>query len=390
MQSMIMEPRAMETGIDPPSGQGTAGRILIVDDDEKSRRLLTDLLEVQGYETFQACNGREALEKAPQVEPDVILLDVMMPDVDGIRVCEQLRADPVFAPTQVLMITALRDREHRVAGIQAGANDFLSKPVDTQELQLRVRNAVWCKRLYDEAQRSYRALRELEALRDQWVHMFAHDLRSPLMVVDMGLDLLAMGDAPEDDIPVVEQIPTLKAEVARVADMVNSMLDASKLETTDLPLQPAEIDLSALAGAVVQRLKPLFTQRQVDVHTEPDSVTATLDSQLIERVLVNLLLNAVKYTSPDGRIRLSIRDAAEEVRVEIQDDGTGIAASAQSNLFKKFAPVDAIRRKSSTGLGLFFCKMAVEAHGGCIGAESALGEGSLFWFTLPRNQATAG
>src|ERR1035437_8797883 len=176
-----------------PAADGSAGRILVADDEAKNRKLFRDILETQGHQVTLAEDGQQALEKALANPPDVILLDVMMPKLNGYEVCAQLRKDSRTAQLPILMITALKDRNDRLKGIHAGANDFLTKPVDAAEIRLRVKNAVFAKHLYDKVQDDYARLKELETLRDNLTHMIVHDMRTPLTVVSGSYEILLMG-----------------------------------------------------------------------------------------------------------------------------------------------------------------------------------------------------
>ena len=158
-----------------PASSLRRGRILVADDEERSRRLLHHILEAKGYEVIFAENGQQALEKAFAEQPDVILLDVMMPIVDGYEACRRLKADPRSAPIPVIMVTALSDRQDRIKGVDAGADDFLLKPIDREELLLRIRNAAYRKRLYDELQDKYQELRAMAELRESLTHMINAD-----------------------------------------------------------------------------------------------------------------------------------------------------------------------------------------------------------------------
>ena len=175
-----------------PDGDCAAGKILVADDEEKNRRILRDILEAQGHSVALAEDGQQALDMALADPPDVVLLDVMMPKLDGNEVCSRLRQDVRAAHIPVLMVTALKERTEKLKSIQAGANDFLTKPVDAEEIRLRVKNAVLAKRLYDKVQYDYAKLKELETLRDNLTHLIVHDMRSPLMVVAGSYDLALM------------------------------------------------------------------------------------------------------------------------------------------------------------------------------------------------------
>lgn len=367
------------------NGLSAVGRVLVVDDEVCNRELLRDLLETQGYFVAEAEGGREALMLATQVMPHVILLDVMMPGMDGFEVCRQLKASAETAPIPVLMVTALDERDDRLRGIEAGASDFLAKPIDSQDIMLRTRNAVYAKQLYDRVQESYRKLQDLEQLRDGLVHMVVHDMRSPLMGITGNLEILETcvidSLAEEDKVCLKDALGAAR----RLVEMVSSMLDVSRLESGQMPLQLESCTLRQVAAEAVKLLGGVLRDTPVVVDAPQDGGTSTFDPAVIRRVFFNLLGNAAKYSPKGCEIKLSIKHEADAVRVSVSDQGPGIPRELHARIFEKFGQVEGdVRNKGySTGLGLTFCKLAVEQHGGQIGVESQPGCGSTFWFTLP-------
>jgi len=358
-----------------------SGLVLVVDDEARNRKLARQLLEVEGYLVEEAENGAEALDRAVDLRPDVVLLDVMMPVMNGLEACRQLKANEHTAEIPVVLVTALKDREDRLQGIEAGADDFLSKPVDRQELLLRVRNSVRARRLYDRLGESYRHLREVEKLRDDLTHMIAHDMRTPLTGIMLSLEMVEMRYA-ESMLPRHRELLANSArQAAAVVRMIDSMIDVSRLESDCLPLELAECDLrevveGALAGMAA--LVPDWARVEVSQPAEP--VPVRCDGTVIGRVVGNLLGNALKYTQA-GAIRVVVSGP----RVEVVDSGPGVPEAHRQRIFEKFGRVgpEGSKMGHSTGLGLTFCKLAIEAHGGEIGVDSVVGQGSTFWFTLP-------
>ena len=360
------------------------GRALVVDDEPKNRELLRDLLVANGYSVVEAEDGIGALEKADG-NCDVILLDVMMPRMDGLEACRQLKANPETAHIPVLMVTALTEKEQRHQGIAAGANDYLTKPIDRQDVLLRVRNAVAAKRLHDTVQRDLDKLRELEQLRDNLTHMIIRDMRSPLMAIMGGIQLPGdkLKETDED-----KRFANMAASAAQeLNEMVTSLLDISRMESGEMPLNLANHDLQAIAQAVVESNRAGAEFENVRLTVSGDSATARFDKDLIHRVFSNLIGNAIKVSPAGSAVELHIRPNEEVVRAEVTDTGRGIPEEYREKIFEKFGQVEARKHneKHSTGLGLAFCKLAVEAHGGRIGVDSEVAKGSAFWFELPLN-----
>jgi signal transduction histidine kinase len=235
-----------------------------------------------------------------------------------------------------------------------------------------------------ELSRSFERLVSLEKLRDNLVHMVVHDMRSPLTVLAGHLQLLrdsahaCLNEEQMEDLSAAEQA----TEVLK--RMANELLDVSRLEEGKLPLRREEHDLAALAVAVVNGLGFLARERAIELEV-PAAAPLLCDASLIHRVLENLLSNAIKHTQRTDSLRVSVAADAQRVRVEVADSGPGVPADARQRIFEKFATLESATptTQHSAGLGLAFCKLAVEAHGGAIGVEPRLPRGSIFWFELP-------
>ena len=362
-----------------------SGHILIVDDEKKNRIFMKDILEVKGYHVSEAEDGEQALHKVIKEPPDVILLDVMMPGMDGFEVCRRLKRDPKTASIPILMVTALSERSDRIKGIEAGANEFLSKPIDHHEIVLRVHNAAYSKHLFDRLQEDYERLKELESLRDNLTHMIIHDLRQPITVISGYLQLLKL---QEDDSTIeIERdiFDQISKAVNGLIKMVESLLDVTRLETGKMPLNLRHCDLNELVKEAVATLGPLKDKHNVYSKFSGHPVPAFCDKDLIGRVITNLVGNAVKHTPEGGEVTITVESDELQSRIAVSDTGAGIPREYHNKIFDKFGQVKSRQegKKYSTGLGLTFCKLAVEAHSGEIGVESEPGKGSTFWFVLP-------
>lgn len=359
------------------------GKVLVVDDVPANRELIRDNLELRGWVVEEAPDGPTALERVRQVAPDVILLDVAMPGMDGLEVCRRLKADPLSAAIPVIMVTNHTERADRLAGIRAGANDYLPKPIDREDLALRVQNAAALKRMHDALQEKMLELKKCEALRDSLFHMVVHDLRSPLSIISMSLEMiphLAEGPLGEEAAATLERA---SRGTKTMADMIGGLLDISRLEAGQMPVRLAPLDLSTMASEVVRDLVPVASGRRLSATAQANVPEVPGDGILVRRVLENLIGNAVKFTPQAGNIDVCVTLTPDRTaRVSVQDDGPGIPPESLRDVFEKFCQVGD-RKLGGSGLGLAFCRLAIEAQGGRIGVSSDGATGSTFWFELP-------
>jgi signal transduction histidine kinase len=365
--------------------------ILVVDDTPANLQLLSDMLTEAGYEVRVVPSGRLALTSAAEHVPDLILLDINMPDLDGYEVCRRLKANPKLAPVPVLFISALSAPLDKVKAFSSGGVDYVTKPFQVEEVMARVRTHVENRRLQSaleeralELEERNVALQRSEKLRENLVHMIVHDMRTPLSGLLASLQFLEEEAAPSLQKESQDDLRNAGIAGQRLAQMIADMLDINRFEAGKLDLQPQQLRAGQLFERSIGSLGGLAKGRRLPV-TVPEDLELFGDPEVLRRVIVNLLGNALKFTPGEGRVELGAAPREACVRVTVKDEGPGIAPSYHARIFDKFEQVD-VRAEgglASIGLGLTFCKLAVEAHGGRIGVESAPGSGSTFWFELP-------
>jgi two-component system, sensor histidine kinase and response regulator len=357
--------------------------VLVVEDTIESLRLLTDLLDEQGYEVRAVTNGRQALQAVEQDPPDLILLDINMPELDGYEVCRRLRASDRSKDVPVIFITALTDTADMVRAFDTGGVDYVTKPFQVEEVLARVKTHLALRRAQTELADSYARLRALEHLRDDLVHMVIHDLRSPMTALLMELRFVKRSAAAlsEDDRDALQS--ALEAAEA-INRMTNDVLDVSRLEACKMPVERAVWDLTQMAREVRSALGTIDLDRTIDIESA-GAVEVTCDGALVRRVMENLVSNGIRYSPAGSRMRLSIASAEGSVRVAVHDQGPGVPPEAREKIFEKFGTVGSQHQSTyhSVGLGLAFCKLAIEAQGGTIGVDPGVPAGSTFWFELP-------
>jgi signal transduction histidine kinase len=356
--------------------------VLVVDDQPANLQVLAEILKQSGHRVRLARSGRLALQAAAAEPPDLILLDILMPDLDGYETCRQLKADPRTRDIPVLFVSAVSEPLDKVRAFRVGGVDYLVKPFHDEEVAARVRTHLELRRQRRALEAQNAQLRELETLRDNLVHMLVHDLRAPLTGIQGGLELLA-GSATGLQ-PADRHWLSVALESSReLAAMVRDMLDVMRLEHNQLPLHHAPADLAALARRGIEQLGP-GAQARCDL-SHDGAVPVSCDAELLVRVIANLVGNALKFSPEQTRVHVAVAQEDGTAVVRVTDHGPGIPACFQQRVFDKFGLPELrnAHRKSSTGLGLPFCRLAVEAHGGRIGLESTEGKGSTFWFKLP-------
>ncbi len=370
----------MQHSESPEGAAAPAPSILLVDDTAENLRLLAGMLATHGFDTRPVTSGAEALEAVAHEAPDLILLDVTMPGMNGFEVCAQLKATPASREIPVIFLTALTGVQDKLDGFNAGGVDFITKPFHLEEVIARVTTQVALKRSREALAQSLARLQELERSRDDLVKMIVHDMRGLLMVVLANLDL-ARGDISGE---AAEDVDSAIKAAQAVTQMSNTLLDVSRLEEGKMPLSPELGDLVPIAQESTEMLRALDSSRTITIESG-GPVMATCDRGLIRRVIDNLVSNAVKHTPSGGRVTIELTVGTRGARVAVRDNGAGVPEELRGRLFEKFAGVHTQNRKAvhSAGLGLAFCKLAVEAHGGTIGVESATPRGSIFTFELP-------
>jgi two-component system sensor histidine kinase/response regulator len=364
---------------------GGAASILMVDDNAVNLKVLTSMLQQSGWQPRPVTSARLGLQAARSEPPDLILLDVNMPEINGYEICAQLKAEPRLADIPVIFVSALGETLDKVRGFEAGGVDYITKPFQIDEVKARVAAHLELRRQRREAQSSYEKLRESERHRDSLVQMIVHDLRSPLSAISSYLELFAAEAKQKLGVQTQADVASAMHATRHMARMINGILDVGKMEAQMMKLEVCQCDLVRVIGRSLDDFESLVGARQIAFeHPTPPAVVLA-DEEIVARIVQNLLANALRLTPAGGKIRVGIVIEAEHTRVFVTDTGPGIAADFHRKIFDKFAQVDttASARNQTTGLGLAFCKLAVEAHGGRIGVDSQEGNGSTFWFTLP-------
>lgn len=367
--------------------------ILIVDDDLTSLQVLLEMVRRQGYRVRLVSDGEQAIEAVQSEPPDLILLDIAMPGLDGYEVCRRLKADGQARDVPIIFISGLSETMDKVRAFSVGGVDYVTKPFRFGEVQARIATHLKIRRFQLELERQnqqlqegYQQLRQLEDLRDNLVQFIVHDLRTLLMGLHGNLELLGTAEAEVLSEKGRRYLANARAASESMIEMISSLLDVSKMEAQQMLLNLTSCELVSMVREVLAGMELFGGHRRWKLEAPEEPVVLRGDADLLARVFRNLLSNALKFTPDGGCIRVGIEPNGESIRAFVQDEGPGIPVEFHGKIFEKFGQVEVRGQghKYSTGLGLTFCKMVVEAHGGQIGVESEVGQGSTFWFLLPR------
>jgi signal transduction histidine kinase len=321
---------------------------------------------------------------------DLVLLDILMPEMDGYEVLKQIKESPELCNIPVIMISAVNELDSVVRCIELGAEDYISKPFNPVLLKARVGASLQKKRahdremaLYDQLDHNFKNLQELEKLREDLTHMIIHDLRTPLTSVISGMQTMEVVGALNEPQREIMNIALFGGDT--LLGIINELLDVEKLESGSMPMDYAELSPGNLVELAVSQVTSLATDKKQTVRARiaTDLPLFRGDAGKLCRTLVNLLGNAIKFTPEGGEITASASygPGRSSLLFSVRDTGVGIPAEAFGRIFEKFGQVES--RQLGTGLGLTFCKLAVNAHGGIIEVESEPGMGSTFSFTIP-------
>ncbi len=372
-------------------------KVLIVDDNPKALAIAKARLKKEMLEIFCVESGKRCVEIARKEKPDLILLDVDMPDISGFETCLILQSDNDLCMIPIIFLTAADDSKSRIKGLDLGAVDYVTKPFDAFELQARVRAALRTKQLQDQLsafnqkleERVEQRTSEIEKLlrqKDAFVNQLSHDLKTPLTPL---VALLPMVANRIEDIELKRMLELAMDNVDYMKNLTEKTLQLARLNSSGVQLKLERVDFVREIKNTIDSLSPLFEENGISVVnniTPPLVVEA--DRMLIKELINNLVSNTVKYTNGVGTVTFSSFLNNGTVGISITDTGIGMTMEQQKRVFEEFYKADDARNdRSSTGLGLAICKSIIEKHGGSIRVESTgSGKGTTMHFTLPTIQ----
>ena len=363
-------------------------KLLVVDDVQTNVLLLKALLSKEGYGILVANNGQEALEVIRNENPDLILLDVMMPGMDGFEVAERLKSEEYRCEIPIIFLTALDDTQSIVNGFKLGAGDFISKPFRKEELMVRIKHQlslVAARRIIEEKNEE---LRKTIAGRDKMYSVIAHDLRSPMASMKMLLNTIMMSvEKDKIDPDIFDMLEMSNKTSEEVFSLLDNLLKWTKSQLGKLTVIPQKLDISGLADGVVEVTNSVAEVKHIKlIRTDHESFFVYVDIEMIKSILRNLISNAVKFSNPDSEIKVGIKAEDGKVIVSVTDSGKGIKKEDQHKLLKDSTHFTTYGTNSEegSGLGLLLCRDFARKNGGELWFESEENLGSVFSFSFPQ------
>jgi len=366
-------------------------KILIVEDKQDSIDLISYFLKPQKYEIEVAMNGEEAIEKIAQFPPDLILLDIMLPKMNGFEVCERVKKNPKTRFIPVIMITALRELKDKVHGLEVGADDFISKPFENVELLTRVKSLLRIKQYHDELEKKNNELKKMDEFKDELAHLIVHDMKNPIFVIQGNLQMMGMSMQSPETIALKKYVSRIERSTENLLKMILNLIDISKLETGQMKLNKELIVVNDIVKKCVLKISdsPENETKKIKLELSNKIPLTYMDNSLIEKVLDNLISFAVANVKPDGEVKINTSFSDNIVHCEIKDDGVQIPTKFQQEVFNKYSQVEIKNEgyRLGRGLGFTFSKLAVEAHNGKIFIENGDSVGNKFVIDIPQETA---
>jgi two-component system sensor histidine kinase/response regulator len=374
--------------------QDLQSSVLIVDDIAENLQVLGNILNELDIEFSYATSGKEALEAVSFNKPDLILLDVNMPEMTGFEVCEILKKNPDTRDIPVIFLTAKTEPEDVIKGLTVGGIDYVTKPFNTKELTARVnshlelsisRRIITAQK--DELHKLNIQLEETIASKDKFFSIIAHDLRSPFNTLIGFSDLLLKSFDDREPEEIKKFLKHINDSSQLGFNLLNNLLEWSRSQTGEIKYEPVLFDFAQLVDEVIDLHSGTAEKKKIKLDGSGLAIgEVNADRKMIYTVLRNLVSNALKFTQPGGEIRISGKDMGNEFEISVSDSGVGIPANKLDKLFSisENISTQGTDNETGTGLGLLLCKEFVEKNGGKIRVQSVVGNGSEFLFTIPK------
>jgi len=353
--------------------------ILIVDDIPANLKLLDHILKDKGYKVRPVPNGTLALQVAEKEKPDLILLDIMMPDMDGFEVCRRLKENENLNDVPIIFISALNDTNDIVKALTSGGADYITKPFQAEEVRARVATHI-C--LYRQKQE----LKKINAEKDKFFSIIAHDLRGPFSSF-LGITQLLDEVLPELTREEIQEFAvSMRSSATNLFRLLENLLQWARMQQGLIPYDPKSVLLYSLVNESLETMNESAKNKDIIISNDiQKDIEVFADKNMLQTIIRNLVSNAIKFTPKGGKVNLSAKTNGDErIEISVQDSGIGMSQSMVDNLFRLDVQSnrEGTEGETSTGLGLLLCKDFIERHGGKLWVESEENKGSIFYFTI--------
>ncbi len=354
-------------------------RILVVDDNPQNIQVIGNILRECGYKISIAMNGKEALNFVSKTIPDLILLDIMMPEMDGYETCEKLKQNDATKDIPVIFLSAKVEVDDIVKGFELGGVDYVTKPYKREELLARVKTHL-------RLRKTERQLLELIGMKDRLFSIIGHDLRGPLGTLMMMMDTFIDPNSRYTEEDMKKYMVMMKDSSKTAYTLLENLLNWARSQQNLVQFSPEKINIPEIIKENIKVLSGSAESKEIKINLEaPDEAHAFCDKNSISTVIRNLISNALKFTQNGGEINIKVTTGNEALKVSVSDSGIGISEENLNKLFKKnlIYSTRGTKGEKGTGLGLLLCKDFVEGNKGEISVESKIGIGTTFHFTIP-------
>ncbi|MEI6436661.1 MAG: hybrid sensor histidine kinase/response regulator [Bacteroidota bacterium] len=363
--------------------------ILIVDDIPENLKILADILEDEGYKVRPVLNGIQALQVAEKEKPDIILLDILMPGMDGFEVCQRLKESQNLNDVPIIFISALSETNNIVNALKSGGADYIIKPFRAEEVKARVATHLKLFQQRQELLQRSDDLQKLNAEKDKFFSIIAHDLRSPFHGF-LGLTQIIAEELSNMTLNEIQKIAvTMRNSATNMFRLLENLLEWAQMAQGLIPFNPEVVHLPTFMRKSLSMSRESAISKGIELTSDiPDELMVFADPNMLQTIIRNLVSNAVKFTSKGGTINVSAKAAGDSsVEISIKDDGIGMNTEMLGDLFRLDVKTnrDGAEGEPSAGLGLILCKDFIERHGGKLSVESEEGKGSRFSFSISMN-----
>lgn len=358
--------------------------LLLVDDEPTNVGLLKELLE-DDYRVTTATKGAEALAQLNAERYDLVLLDILLPDISGLDILKSVRANPDTADLPIILMSALGDSEDVVKGLEWGANDYLTKPLTMSIVRARVNTQLRLKAYADEHKQMIDELINSQQLRSRLFSIASHDLKNPISNIRMAEYLLRERLATVGDSEYLQLLDTISMALDNMQDVIEELLELNALQSGKMTIQFGYVNLEQAIWAVLANFMMLAENKHIQIRVQETEGAVWADQERLQQILANLISNAIKYTPPHSQVTIWTETRGDYMRLCVADQGPGIPPQERPLLFREFTRLSPrpTGGESSTGLGLWIVKYLADLQGGRVGADFPREGGSIFWAELP-------